>query len=222
MNKIVTTYLNGAIDPQRKHKWIPSIEPCRRLIESANAHGCDVVIITDCITDKDGIDVELVQVSPSDTNPYHRRWGLYWNYVIAHRGDLAAVFFVDATDVEVLRNPFDVLRSDTLYVGDEDWYVDNKWLRRHHDITDTPSLYNDYGDSILLNAGVIGGNYYIIKDFLLKMHFWVGGSSSLTDMAIFNNVLYKDFSGNLVHGSPVTTKFKQFDYDNTECWFRHK
>ena len=57
MNKIVTTYLNGAIDPQRKHKWIPSIEPCRRLIESANAHGCDVVIITDCITDKDGMDV---------------------------------------------------------------------------------------------------------------------------------------------------------------------
>ena len=61
--KIVTCYLNGAVDPFRGAPDLPRIKEAQPLIDSAVKYG-DLVIITDCIFDKEGNNVELIQVEP--------------------------------------------------------------------------------------------------------------------------------------------------------------
>lgn len=48
--------------------------------------------------------MELIQVEPKTLNPYYRRWQLYKDYIDNLTED-TIIFFVDATDVEVLRDP---------------------------------------------------------------------------------------------------------------------
>lgn len=215
--KIVTCYLNGAVDPQRGSRFTPSIKEAQPLIDSAVKYG-DLVIITDCIFDKEGNNVELIQVEPKTLNPYYRRWQLYKDYIDNLTED-TIIFFVDATDVEVLRDPFDLMLANTLYVGwENDLIGNNKWLRDHH--KELPELFERYSSGRMYNAGVIGGEIKVLKRFLDEMQKYLY-RSGFTDMAAFNYVLYHNIF-NIVSGETVTTEFKKFDYNNRIARFRHK
>lgn len=78
----------------------------------------------------------------------------------------------------------------------------------------------------LLNAGVIGGRYDIVMEFLDRICDMIGILPELsledTDMSLFNWVLYSHFNGRFEAGPSVTTTFKAFDYKNKQAIWRHK
>jgi hypothetical protein len=141
------------------------------------------------------------------------------------------VFCIDSTDVKVLKNPFNHMESGMLYVGDEignTW--ENEWVRKYNEpyirIPDYKEIKSEYKDSILLNAGLIGGDIKVIKylcDYFVN-HILQEPYNPLvhTDVALVNYFARRFFIDALVHGEPVNTKFKQFESNNQKAWFCHK
>jgi hypothetical protein len=135
---------------------------------------------------------------------------------------------VDSTDVEMLSDPFSVIKSDMLYAGDEYSKI-SSWLSGRNSKFNPPD-YNDIVDAnkteLLLNAGVVGGNSSICMEFLSLLTSYhttynTAGVQRSFDMPGFNYTIWKHFKDRLIHGDPVNTKFKKYEYDYTK-WWKHK
>ena len=80
----------------------------------------------------------------------------------------------------------------------------------------------------LLNCGIIGGNIEIMQPFLEKLctiheQFNSDNKTRYTgDMGAFNYLARTQFNRQLIFGEPVNTKFKSYETNRTDCWFRHK
>jgi hypothetical protein len=169
--------------------------------------------------------VEFIRIRPFNhfcTNVYRRI--IFHEYLkFKHH---PKVFMVDSTDVEVLKNPFDYIKKDILYVGDEMKAVKDPWIKKQFDRTniDYSGFFDEFGTYPLLNAGVIGGYYDIVLEFLAKntdihREYSVGLEES-TDMAVFNYTVYNHFLDRHEHGPHINTPFKFNKY--TDAIFKHK
>ena len=217
-NEILTCYLTGTSDPQRKEKWIPDISQMDKLIDSVVEIGQKIIVFHDCFNVVEYRGAKLVKVKCSG-NPYHERWRIYLDYIKAN-ADLDFVFCVDATDVIMQLNPFDEMSLNILYTGDEDSSLNNEWLIKYHKgyINFIPL----YSRKILLNAGLVGGHSNIIKKFIIEMlDEFSQRPVVMTDMAALNYVVYTKFINNFRHGAFINTKFKGYERNET-AWFAHK
>jgi glycosyltransferase involved in cell wall biosynthesis len=228
---LLTCYFNGSKDPQRGHYWSGNMADLKVLIDSCNATKTPVIIFHDCLDN--AVDSELVhfrRVAKSAVkSPLAYRWIVYRDYLEKNAHE--KVFCIDSTDVKVLKNPFNYMESGLLYVGDEignTW--ENEWVRKYNEpyirIPDYKEIKEFYKDSILLNAGLIGGDIKVIKylcDYFVN-HILQEPYNPLvhTDVALINYFARRFFSDSLVHGEPVNTKFKQFESNNQKAWFCHK
>lgn len=214
-NIILTTYFTSVVDNQRDAKWQPDLSAIDVLINSVEANGCKLVLLHDCFDKKIG---EKVKTS---VNPYFQRWISIYEYLEANP-KIDNVFCVDATDVEMLKNPFNEMKRGVLYTGDEQTVINNKWLVQHHQHEILKPFYRDYAKMKLLNAGVLGGSAYLVKDFCLNMkRFFETYGDMYSDMAAFNYVAYLVYGSKIRHGIQINTPFKSYT-KNKISWFKHK
>lgn len=226
---LLTCYFNNVADPQRGEKWTVTRDALNTLV--ASLVGMRLVVLSDCLQPGKHGSVEIIKVNTC-INPYFQRWVSYKQYIVANRDTLGYVFCVDATDVEVLRNPFPFMQPDTLYVGDEAEVIKNPWIVNNHKAKALQDFYVSHQDRQLMNAGLCGGSPAILIEFMTKLigfysdcedsaHRFGMPDTGLTDMAAFNYVVYNHFKERRLHGLQVNTRFKANERNNVS-WFKHK
>lgn len=224
---LLAAYFNSNPDPQRDITWDANIEKLMPLIESCKRYNVDYRIFHDCLSNngKNFIKVEANKVY----SPNVFRWFVYNDWLLKNKAD--NVFMVDSTDVEVLRNPFLSLNPNKLYVGNEyNMRVNNSWMRKNQEphlktLSDYRSTISANARNILLNCGIVGGNFEMVMEYLghrVQLHEnHTKGLLKSTDMAIFNYLVFKHFKGRTTTGLKVNTRFKMEEY-NEVSFFKHK
>lgn len=219
---VITTLFTGVEDPQRGEKWEASYELIRELHESCQSHGVELVLLTD--DEFTYPDIDVVLFDKADTNPYFQRWISISDFLDGTR-DIDRAWCVDATDVELLRNPWENMTGGTLHTGYEPSKVNNRWLSQHHGLSAFSALFNKYGRQQLLNAGIVGGEASLVQQFaqdIVDLYEANGRNLGLTDMAAFNDIAYRKYSHLLNFGSHICTEFKKYDKGNKVAIWRHK
>lgn len=227
---LLTAYFTLQPDPQRGTKWPKTVKGMEKLTETAKSHRIKTIIFYDSIgqSEIESMEcdlVEFVRVEPFTdfcTNVYRRI--IFYEYLKYRHHP--KVFMVDSTDVEVLKNPFEYIKEDVLYVGDEMKALRYEWLIKQFERTslEYKGFLEEFGTHQLLNAGIIGGYYDIVMEFLAKntdihREYSVGLKES-TDMAVFNYTVYNHFFDRHEHGEHINTPFKFNKY--TDAIFKHK
>lgn len=218
---VLSCYFTGVADPQRGNKkWVNDTDGLFTMIESCLRNKIAPVILYDNrFTDYELPGVNQVCVKTS-INPYFQRWISYAEYLSANRHNINRVWCVDATDVEMLKNPFPHMRDGVLYCGEEPDTFNNIWMTRHHTSEPFQQEVKKYPNDPLLNAGVLGGPIERVIEVCRKIADYYANNlnKDMTDMAAFNMVLRPM---NPQHGLFVTTPFKS-NTKNSLSWFRHK
>lgn len=212
-NVILTAYYTGVEDPQRKTNFKADIGQIKALQDSVKDY--ELIIFNDCFDF--GVKSKVVD------NPYFQRWIDYREWLINNE-DVNYVWLVDATDVELLKNPFNI-HKDILYVGYENDVLLNSWLIRNSKAdTNMKKFFSANSQLQLLNCGVIGGHRDIILELLnkyLTYYYLNYEKRSHVDMPLFNYIMYKYFQGRFVTGKQIVTQFKKNEYNDVSIW-KHK
>lgn len=165
------------------------------------------------------------------------RYLVYLDFLKKFGHQIQNIFFTDIADVEVVKNPFtDLLftqNPNSLFCGDEEELLDNPWMKDHcKHLRNLIPEFSDFEEinkaEVLLNCGVIGGQTTVmlsILEVLSLIHSTITISNETPftlDMGAFNFVARTKFGDRLKHGFPVNTRFKSYESQRTDCWFRHK
>lgn len=211
---VIACYFANVVDPQRNTKWPADIKAIDKLKRSVEAHGIEFVLIHNCF--------DLPNRVTISGTPYFERWLKEWQY-LRDRRDITNVFVVDATDVDMLNNPFPHIDDNRLYVGDEpSETLNNRWMLSRHLEPSVNRYLRDNGSLPLLNCGVVGGNRKLVMDLCREMYLYhFNNPHDLTEMGIFNKLLYTKYPDLMEYGRHVTTLFKKYERISS-AWFRHK
>ena len=165
------------------------------------------------------------------------RYLIYQEFLRTHSDKIENIFVTDISDVVVVQNPFVqplfLANPDTLFCGDEPETLDNEWIQNHSThLRNSMRGFADYEQQnqkeTLLNCGIIGGHVEVMRtlmDNLAYIHrtYTVHNQTPYTlDMGAFNFVARTQFAQRLQHGTPINTRFKGYESQRTDCWFRHK
>ena len=219
-NVILTCYFTGHLDPMRNIQWKTDFKQLKPLIDSMN--GQKLVILHDCFDKVDVPEnVELIKVK-TYLNPYFQRWSSYYEYLLEHP-EIDKIFCVDATDVEMLKNPFYDITRGRLYVGSEPIQLYNNWMISQH--RNMIGFFRKNATAKLLNAGIIGGYRQDVFEFIHDINAEYFGKENQwgnEDMGIFNWVAREKHNIKLSTGPHVNTRFKAYETNNKMAWFKHK
>ena len=156
-------------------------------------------------------------------------------YFLQAHPEIEKAVLTDAGDVTMLNYPFDNIKDNTLYMGDETTFLFYSWLVINDE---NPQYIKDFifenANSLpTLNLGVMAGTRATLIEYLgimvkliteAKLKFKKGNKDYQIghyEMAISNYVAYKYFSDRLVHGREVSSLF--FGYQkHSSAWFKHK
>lgn len=228
-NIILTCLFSNINDPQRANPMSADKDILKPLIESMK--GQDIVILNDFDSSISG-NVEYLKVETFVKNVYFQRWISYYRYLLKRRNEIEKVFITDGSDVVMLRNPFEHLKENILYVGDEPEITGCDWMVKHHPHELLQQFIKGNTD-VLLNAGLCGGYIDIVIEFINKFlgFYYKSITDSFSykdkagcgdpDMGLFNYIARTHFNDRLVHGTQVNTVFKA-EKANNVSWFKHK
>jgi hypothetical protein len=182
--------------------------------------------------------VQFVKVKHNPVyNPNIYRYFVYRNYLRETDRKIKNLFITDVSDVVMIQNPFIkplfFENPASLFCGDEEKFLDNEWMAEHSahlrsKIDDYLKYEIQFKTEKLLNCGIIGGNIEIMQPFLEKLctiheQFNSDNKTGYTgDMGAFNYLARTQFNSQLIFGEPVNTKFKSYETNRADCWFRHK
>ena len=202
---ILTSYLTGVPDPQWDAYWPVDAKPLRALAESCPV---PLVVFANELAD------EFVETVAAPVSVYFDRWKHAARYLAAHE-DIRYAWCVDATDVEVLNDPFPHMRPGVLYCGSEPEVLGCHWMRYHSE----PMLgwIDAHADYPLLNCGLAGGDRLTLLRLCERMGEEQRGM--VMDMGPFNLIAYEEFD--IVTGPQVHTLYKEHETESP-AWFRHK
>lgn len=230
---ILTSYFTGVTDPQRGEKWEADIDKLKALSDSCKSNNTELHVLDDCFG-MDDIDdcfgnenhIHFPERIESKINPYFQRWFSYRDYLKANT-KYNNIWLCDATDVEVLKNPFQIIQPGKIYCGWEKDFIGCQWMHNHHKSNFSQNFIKSNTKTPLLNAGVIGGRYDMVMEFLDRFcdmyDILPEKEACATDMSLFNWVLYSHFLGRIETGLKICTEFKAFDKVNRSgSIFRHK
>jgi hypothetical protein len=190
------------------------------------------------ISERENEHIQFIRVDfQTKLNANVYRYLVYLDFLRKHKHQIQNIFFTDIADVEVVKNPFGDSffneNSESLFCGDEEELLDNPWMKNH--CTHLRNLIPEFSDfeeinkaEVLLNCGVIGGKtgtLLLLLEELARIHATItisNQTSHTLDMGAFNFVVRTKFADQLKHGFPVNTRFKSYEADRTDCWFRHK
>lgn len=221
-NVVLSCLFTTKIDPQRNNHMQASESMVKAMHDSLN--GRELVLFTD------ELETEYSHKTIVTEQPYFQRWVTYLNYLKANK-DIAYAWCIDATDVELLGEPFNGLEAGKLYIGSEHKLVGDDWMMAHHQSKKLQS-FMDGNRNQLLNAGLVGGDRKTLIDFLThlvhlyidnKIDVWHGKDKDLGvgDMAALNYVAYTYFMDRLVFGPQINTIFKSEQRNGFSIW-KHK
>jgi len=169
--------------------------------------------------------------------PSAYRYFVYRDFLQKYSSEFSNVFITDILDVVVLKNPFIqelyLSNRNNFFCGDELTTADCEWMRNHNahlrkKIPDYLYYEDKYRNHTLLNAGIIGGSINLMKPLIEEMasiHEQYNYDNNINytgDMGVVNYLLRKKYNNRLIHGDPVNTKYKFFEIERNDCWFRHK
>ncbi|MCM0582237.1 hypothetical protein H9L19_00445 [Weissella diestrammenae] len=234
-NVVIAQYLINLHDAQRSNSVATLsdgvVTNIKKMVISSVARGSRVVLITN--DENVNIDIpglELVVEKIPDViaanSMYFIRWVMTLQYLYKHP-EFDKVALVDATDVIMKKAPFFEMKDDVLYVGDEQADLSSSIVKFEKTNDEIKAFNEKYSYLQLLNPGVIVGGYNIVLEFLEIMCSYIlqdirhDKSFGSLEMALFNFVVYKFFSGRAIHGRLVTTLFDQGSEDFVS-WFKHK
>lgn len=222
---VLACYFTGRVDPQRGQNWSGDGAEMAVLTHSVlNISGVQARVLNDCWDDN-------FTVPTGDVSPYWQRWISLYDY-LAHRPAIRNVWCVDATDVQMLRNPFPHMEPGVIYVGDEPAVTNIPWMRQNHPAAFIQNFIVSNGSKPLLNCGLLGGSRENVMEFIRTL-LWLyvknvedvkfGRSKTVgeTEMGLFNFVARTYFETRIENGPKVNTIFKKFA-DNGQAWWRHK
>lgn len=219
---VLTCLFTTRPDPQRPGTN-PKLSALDTLRDSLGADRHFVVIVDD---PKNGNQV----ITLGTPNLYVQRWVSYWNWLRDHP-ETGFVWCVDGTDVEMLRDPFD-LRPGVLYLGDEPVLLDSEWFRKN------PSqmmvrLLEEHGGKQTFNAGLVGGDRTTVMGFIHAMLSVYESNqidvfhkkdtdftATVNDMGLLNYAAHH-WAGEIEHGVFVNTIFKANQVNKVARW-KHK
>jgi glycosyltransferase involved in cell wall biosynthesis len=185
---VIACYFAGVADVQRNGtKWDADLGNIEKLRRSVERQGLEFVLIHNCFDLPNRVEIS--------SSPYFERWLHEWRY-LRDRRDVNNVFVVDATDVDLVNNPFPHLKPGTLYIGDENATLANPWLITKH----LEPTVNDYlrrnADKQLLNCGVVGGSRKLVMAVcrdIYQYHF--EKPQDQTEMGVFNYLMHRQICG---------------------------
>lgn len=211
---VIACYFANVIDPQRNTTWSPDIRAIDKLKRSVEAHGVEFVLIHNCFDLPNKVDIQ--------STPYFERWLKEWQY-LRDRRDINNVFLVDATDVDMLHNPFGHIEPGKLYIGDEPGHtLNNRWMLTRHLEPSVNRYLRENGSLPLMNCGVVGGERKLVMALCREMYLYHFRSpQDKTEMGIFNKLVHTKFAQFIDYGRHVTTLFKKQERQS-DAWFRHK
>lgn len=166
------------------------------------------------------------------------RYLVYRDFLEKHTPNhFEGIFLTDVSDVVVLQNPFVqplfCEHQHHLFCGDEPTTLNNDWMQQHSThlrskIVAYAAYEAEFKDAVLLNCGIIGGHFEVMRDFIVQLaaihqHYNYDNQTAYTgDMGAFNYLIHTAFNKRFFHGSPINTVFKGYQSDRKDCWFRHK
>ena len=228
MDVVLACYFVGMNDPQRGEAWVAHPDELTALSASVGTVGpnANLVILNNCSLPGG----KTVAVG-NNVSPYWQRWVSLYQWLVAHPA-VGNVWCVDATDVEMLRNPFNDMEPGVLYVGDEqNATLGIPWMFNQHPSRKLQQFFRANAQHRLFNCGILGGSRDTVLEFIGKM-LWAYGknredvafgrdlSVGETDMGLFNLIVHSMLH-RVEHGPKVNTVFKKFQ-DNGQAWWRHK
>lgn len=212
---VIACYFSGVPDVQRNNeRWTADFKPIQKLKQSVESKGYEFVLIHNCF--------EYANLTTIQGSPYFERWLKEWQYLRDHP-DINNVFVVDATDVDMLNDPFPHLERGKLYVGDEPAEtLSNTWLLKMHREQTVNSYLTDHPELPMLNCGVVGGDRQTVMDLCRDLYLYgIEHPTEQTEMGAFNYFMHSKYSGIMEYGRQVTTLFKRYER-YSKAWFRHK
>jgi glycosyltransferase involved in cell wall biosynthesis len=211
---VIACYFANVMDVQRGKAWLPDQRAIRKLQASVEAQGLEFVLIHNCFDLPNRVDIS--------SSPYFERWLKEWQY-LRNRKDIVNVFVVDATDVDMINNPFPHIERGKLYVGDEPGNtVAIPWMLTRHQEPNVNAWLRENSTLPLLNCGVVGGRRQLVMDLCRDMYLYhFEYPQDQTEMGIFNRLMYTRYDGVIEYGRHVTSLFKKFE-ERPTSWWRHK
>lgn len=234
MDCIITTYFTTDRDPQRFNVWAKDdFSIIERFYNGLVEHDLNAFILVDNTSDEfikkyETDKIKFIKSDSSGLNMVDVRWGLY-NNLLKSKVDIDRVFFLDVSDVLILKTPFNLIESDKIYCGDEECInISNVWMMERYNLLNQHLILNSlgsYSSKQVLNAGILGGERSLMLEITEKIANILNISKvtiTTVDMSVFNHVLYSEYESKLVHGMPVNTVFRDYDIHNQDAWFCHK
>lgn len=223
---LLTHLITSGVDAQRGYQWEPDPGIVANLAASAVEHGARVVLLHDApLTGDVPEGVETFRVEPRGVDVYWERWYHTRDFLRAADG-LERVFCVDASDVLVLRPPFEGIEPGVLYIGSEASTVGNRWMRRVHPHPELQRFIEDHSNDVLLNCGLVGGTretvLEYVEDVVAAHHTLSGTGDAGLDMGLTNYAAYSRWADRLQTGPSVHTQFKKFETSHPTARFAHK
>ena len=227
---VLTTLLTSQSDPQRGVPMKADVNLLSALTKSLK--GVDFRVLHTSLESPPLSGMSLVKVEQS-INPYFERHVQAYRYLRDHP-EIGRVWCVDGTDVVMLRNPFDEMEPDTLYLGYEPTTLRDEWMVKNHPDSTLQEFMSANPNLPLLNAGLIGGDRELVMKFLhsiIKFFFddkidWIMGWETkqvgVGDMATLNYVARTQFADKISAGPHVCTVFKAEEKGNSTAWWKHK
>jgi len=229
----ITTLFTRLEDPQRGYAWDPDVTQFVDLAKSLNKHDTSLYVLHDEeLKGAPTKNVTTVEV-PTGANPYFQRWMSIYDF-LRRTPELDRVWCVDATDVTMLRKPWEWMRADTLYVGSEPSTLDTPWLKKNHPASAVNRLIRANRRAQLLNAGLVGGSRPVVLEFVHDMCRFIDNEArrscyekdshdlGIGDMGAFQVIAYSPkWRSRIDFGPHVNTVFKSYT-DNGAAWWMHK
>lgn len=229
-NVFLTCWFNNKKDPQRNLFKPADFEKVRLMIESSNSCGIKVILFHDCFNNETIKKYESdllefirpnqnVQDTPFSTNDF--RFLVYLDYLKSNQID--NVFMLDASDIIVKNNPFNNIQKNKLYVGCEAWITKEKQTFSDRVKSTFGKVY--YGDKLILNAGILGGNKTLLLPLLEQMKKVFDEKKHMhnINMPVFNKCIRDLFSDKeIITKDPVCSNWKKYENHREDVWFIHK
>lgn len=280
---ILTTYFTSKKDPQRNLYQPPdSLDYIKNWYESIISNKLLAVVFYDNLSDDfvskiQNSHVKFIRCKLGHRSLNDERFLIYSEFLNLSK-EFSFVLFTDINDVIILKNPLPLFISNfnKIFICRDNAFCwgSNPWCRKK--ISEflelgIKKIEGGFLFSPVYNAGVIGGEYKLIKSFIDKVSEFLRliPNSSNQNMLIVNLVLYKYYNGTfnlfkrfnfitatrffksiergrlkflmkkfpallnnsdrwswkskwIFSGYPFTTKYKFYEFNNSNCYIQHK
>lgn len=228
-NVVLTTLLTNQPDPQRNGRM--SADPQLLQAWADSISGALPIVLADELKESP-TGSDLFEVPVLTMSPYFARWLHIYQHLRAHP-EYHLVWCTDGTDVVMLHEPWAEMESGKIYVGSEHKTNADEWMAANHHGAVYRQFLEQYRDSPLLNAGLLGGSHADVMEFahgIIRLYyriesqrFWKMETAPITqvDMGAFG-IVAKSFGDRVVSGPKVNTVFKSDGAGREFAWWKHK